>query len=59
VHVFLKKKQDFIAMGKGKQYSTEEKSKIMCWGDIGIKIKEIAARLGRRERALWIHLSVL
>ena len=31
----------------------------MCWGEIGIKSKEIAARLGRRERAVWIHLSVL
>jgi hypothetical protein len=30
-------KQDFIAMGKGKQFSTEEKSKIMCWGEIGMK----------------------
>jgi hypothetical protein len=59
VHVFLKKKEDFIAMGKRKQFSTEEKSKVMCWGGIGIKSKEIAARLGRRERAFWIHLSVL
>jgi hypothetical protein len=59
VHVFLKKKQDFIAMGKGKQFSTEEKSKIMCWGEIRIKNKEIVARLGPRERAVWIHLSVL
>ncbi len=46
-------------MGKRKQFSTEEKSKIMCWGEIGIKSKEIAARLGRRKRAFWIHLSVL
>jgi hypothetical protein len=59
VHVFLKKKEDFIAMWKGKQFSTEEKSKIMCWGEIRIKSKEIAARLGPRERAVWIHLSVL
>jgi hypothetical protein len=58
VHVFLKKKEDFIAMGKRK-FSTEEKSKVMCWGEIGIKSKEIAARPGRRERAFWIHLSVL
>jgi hypothetical protein len=57
--IFLKKKEDFIAMGKGKQFSTEEKSKIKCWGEIGIKSKEIAARLGRRERVVWIHLSVL
>ncbi len=34
-------------MGKRKQFSTEEKSKVMCWGEIGIKSKEIAARLGR------------
>jgi hypothetical protein len=27
------KKEDFIAMGKGKQFSTEEKSKI-CVGEI-------------------------
>ncbi len=46
-------------MGKRKQFSTEEKSKVMCWGEIRIKSKEIAARLGRRERADWIHLSVL
>jgi hypothetical protein len=59
VHVFLKKKEDFIAIGKRKQFSTEEKSKVMCWGENGIKSKEIAARLGRRERAFWIHLSVL
>jgi hypothetical protein len=59
VHVFLKKKEDFIAMGKGKQFLSEEKSKIMCWGEIGIKSKEIAARQGRRERVVWIHLSVL
>ena len=59
VHVFLKKKEYFIAMGKRKQFSTEEKSKVMCWGKIGIKSKEIAARLGRTERAFWIHLSVL
>ncbi len=59
VHVFLKKKQDFIAMWKEKQFLTEDKSKIMCWGEIRIKSKEIAARLGRRERAVWIHLSVL
>jgi len=31
----------------------------MCWGEIGIKSKEIAARLGRSERAVRIHLSVL
>ncbi len=31
----------------------------MCWGEIGIKSKEIGARPGRRERAFWIHLSVL
>jgi hypothetical protein len=59
VHVFLKKKQDFITMQKGKQFSTEEKSKIMCWGGFGINSKEIAAKLGRRERAVWNHLSVL
>jgi len=59
VHVFLKKKEYFIAMGKRKQFSTEEKSKVMCWGEIGIKSKEIGARPGRRERAFWIHLSVL
>jgi hypothetical protein len=59
VHVFLKKKQDFITMQKGKQFSTEEKSKIMCWGEIGINSKEIAARMGRRERAVRNHLSVL
>ncbi len=53
------KKEDFIAKGKRKQFSTEEKSKVMCWGEIGIKSKEIAARLGRREKAFWIHLSVL
>ncbi len=46
-------------MGKGKQFSTEEKSKIMCWGEIGIKSKEIAARLGCRERAIWMHFIVL
>jgi hypothetical protein len=27
-------------------------------GEIRIKSKEIAARLGRRERAVWIHFSV-
>ena len=59
VHVFLKKKQDFITMRKGKQFSTEEKSKIMCWGEIGKNSKEIAARMGRRERAVRNHLSVL
>jgi hypothetical protein len=59
VHVFLKKKEYFIAMGKRKQSSTEEKSKVMCWGEIGIKSREIGARPGRRERAFWIHLSVL
>jgi hypothetical protein len=31
----------------------------VCWGEIRIKSKEIVARLGRRERAVWIHLSVL
>ncbi len=31
----------------------------MCWGGIRIKNKEIVARLGPRERADWIHLSVL
>ncbi len=31
----------------------------MCWGEIGIKSKEIGARPGGRERAFWIHLSVL
>jgi hypothetical protein len=31
----------------------------MCWGEIEIKNKEIAARLGRRERAVWMHFSVL
>jgi transposase len=31
----------------------------MCWGGIGINSKEIAARLGRRERAVRNHLSVL
>jgi hypothetical protein len=31
----------------------------MCWGEIRIKNKEIVARLGPRERAVWIHLSVL
>ncbi len=46
-------------MQKGKQFSTEEKSKIMCWGEIGINSKEIAARMGRRERAVRNHLSVL
>jgi hypothetical protein len=46
-------------MRKGKQFSTEEKSKIMCWGEIRINRKEIAARLGRRERAVRNHLSVL
>jgi hypothetical protein len=56
MHVFLKKKEDFIAMGKGKQFSTEENSKIMCWGEIGIKSKEIAARQGHSERKVWIHL---
>ena len=55
----MKKKEDFIAMGKRKQFSTEEKSKVMCWGEMEIKSKEIAARLGHRERAFWIHLSVL
>jgi hypothetical protein len=30
VHVFLKNKKDFIAIGKEKHFSTEEKSKIMC-----------------------------
>jgi hypothetical protein len=59
VHVLLKKNEDFIAMGKRKQFSTEEKSKVMCWGEIRIKSIEIAARLGRRERAFWIHFSVL
>jgi hypothetical protein len=24
----------------------------MCWGEIGINSKEIAARMGRRERAI-------
>jgi hypothetical protein len=56
---FFKKKEDFIAMGKTKQFSTEEKSKVMYWGEIGIKSKEIAARLARRERAVRIHFSVL
>jgi hypothetical protein len=46
VHVFLKKKEDFIAMGKGKQFSTEEKSKIMCWGEIGIKSKRNRSKAG-------------
>ncbi|MFN9910615.1 MAG: hypothetical protein ACK56F_31650 [bacterium] len=55
----LKNKKDFIAIGKGKHFSTKEKSKIMCWGEIGIKNKEIAARLGCRERAFWMHFSVL
>ena len=31
----------------------------MCCGEIRIKSKEIAARLGRSERAVRIHLSVL
>jgi transposase len=57
--MFFEEKRGFHRNGKGKQFSTEEKSKIMCWGEIGIKSKEIAARLGRRERAVWIHLSVL
>ena len=59
VHVLLKKNEDFIAIGKKNLFSTEEKSKVMCWGEIGIKSIEIEARPGRRERAFWIHLSVL
>ncbi len=31
----------------------------MCWGGFGIKNKEIAARLGLREGAVWMHFSVL
>jgi hypothetical protein len=31
----------------------------MCWVEIGMKTKEITARLGRSKRAVRIHLSML
>jgi transposase len=46
-------------MPRGRQLSIEEKTKIMCWGGEGIKAKEIASRLGRTERAIYVHLRAL
>jgi hypothetical protein len=57
--IFFLRKRIFHRNGKRKQFSTEEKSKVMCWEENRIRSKEIAARLGIRERAFWIHLSVL
>jgi hypothetical protein len=54
-----KKREKIPQKNIKKKFSTEEKSKIMYWGDIGIKSKEIAAKLGHRDRAVRIHLSVL
>ncbi len=38
-------------MGKGKQFSTEEKSKIMCWGEIGIKSKRNRSKAGPQRES--------
>jgi hypothetical protein len=57
--IFLPKKAYHTAVGKVKQLSLEEKTKIMCWAAEGVKTKHITTRLGRSERAIRMHLSVL
>ncbi len=43
-------------MPKAKQFS---QTKIMCWAAAGTTTKEIAARLGRSERATRTHIAAL
>jgi hypothetical protein len=44
-------------MGKGKEFSTEEKCKTMSWGVNGIKSKDITARMGCGQRALIQYMK--
>lgn len=46
-------------MGRKKDISLEEKTRIVCWAQEGVKTTEIAARLGRHPAAVRKHLAVL
>ena len=46
-------------MGKGMQLSLEEKTKIMCWSEIGMTNTEIAERLGRSVVTIRLHRRLL
>jgi hypothetical protein len=46
-------------MLKAKQFSLEEKTKIMCWAVAGATTKEIATRLSRSKRATCAHIVAL
>ena len=46
-------------MGRAKQLTMEEKTRIMCWGAEGVTPKDIAHRLGRNAATIRKHLAVL
>jgi hypothetical protein len=46
-------------MGRKRDISIEEKIKIGCWADEGVKTAEIAARLGRHPAAIRKHIAIL
>ncbi len=45
-----------MAMGRKRDISLEEKLKIVCWAEEGIKTAKIAARLGRHPAAVRKHI---
>lgn len=46
-------------MGRKKDISVEEKAKIMCWQQEGVKTSEIAERLGRHPSVIRKHVALL
>ena len=46
-------------MGRAKQLTMEEKTRIMCWGAEGVTPKDIAHRLGRNAATIRTHLAGL
>jgi DNA-binding CsgD family transcriptional regulator len=46
-------------MPRAKQFSLEEKTKIICWAAAETTTKEIAASLGRSNRTTLTHIAAL
>jgi hypothetical protein len=45
-------------MGRKHDISLEEKIKVACWAEEGVKTAEIAARLGRHPASVRKHIAL-
>jgi hypothetical protein len=54
--IFLPFSVSQMAMGRKSDISLEEKIKIGCWAEEGVKTAETAARLGRHPAAVCKHI---